>query len=575
MKRLIFISDRQWVSAQNRMEIEEILRKEHSELSLKHFIEGELTTDKLLDSLRKADQTDGLLFDSWYGQDLLSQGVYNANAYKIISRYTIQPIFALKDMGVEDSGMVGGYFPLFNQISKAISDANLSIIEGKQASSSPFVLVPASPVFNYAILQEQHLSVEACPPNSYFYAKPSSFWMKYRYPIGSATLCVFFLFTIMYIRLHTSGKIRRMQAKEIDLMHSYDRLFSNMPIAYLQCTLLADEQGKLNDYMIRNINPCFERFFYPKETVVERRASLWDVEPTRHNLFMEHFRRVIEFKQEASFQYFHKETGKTFAILIIAAETTGDVDVFCVDITAQKRMETELVSAKNKAEESNRLKSAFLANMSHEIRTPLNAIIGFSGILASTESEEEKKEYVGIIENNSTLLLQLINDILDLSKIEAGTLEFVYSEVDLNELMKRLEQTSQLKTRTEKVHITFEKHLPECHIYTERNRVLQVITNFISNALKFTSEGDIRFGYELWEKEYLRFYVTDTGCGIPEKELSNIFKRFIKLNSFVQGTGLGLSICETIIKNMNGQIGAESKVGEGSTFWFTIPFHQV
>lgn len=241
-------------------------------------------------------------------------------------------------------------------------------------------------------------------------------------------------------------------------------------------------------------------------------------------------------------------------------------------ITARKRMEQEMEEARNYAEESNRLKSAFLANMSHEIRTPLNAIVGFSGILAETEQEEEKKEYLSIIENNNALLLQLIGDILDLSKIEAGTLEFVYSDVDVNTLLHDIERAVRLKVDTEKVKVNFIEGMPECFIHTEKNRLTQVIHNFLNNAVKFTQEGNIDFGYRLMKEGLLYFYVTDTGCGIPEDKQEQVFGRFVKLNTFVQGTGLGLSICETIVQKLGGKIGVDSVEGKGSTFWFTIPY---
>lgn len=243
-----------------------------------------------------------------------------------------------------------------------------------------------------------------------------------------------------------------------------------------------------------------------------------------------------------------------------------------VVITTRKQMELALRDAKEHAEESNRLKSAFLANMSHEIRTPLNAIVGFSNILASTEAEEEKREYINIIENNNTLLLQLISDILDLSKIESGSMEFAYLEFDLNALMRGLEQTFCLRLTSSKVKIEFDEYLPECCIRSEKNRLTQVITNLLNNALKFTKEGTIRFGYHLLEKDSLYFYVSDTGCGIDADKKDAVFERFVKLNNFVQGTGLGLSICKTIVERMGGKIGVESEVGQGTTFWFTIPY---
>ena len=240
-------------------------------------------------------------------------------------------------------------------------------------------------------------------------------------------------------------------------------------------------------------------------------------------------------------------------------------------ITNRKKMEQELMTAKELAEESNRLKSAFLANMSHEIRTPLNAIVGFSGILASTEEEQEKQEYVSIIENNNTLLLQLISDILDLSKIEAGTLELNYSNIELNELMRELERGFLLRVKTDAVKLEFVEPAGPCMAYTEKNRLSQLMINLVTNAIKFTEKGSIRFGYEMRENE-LYFYVTDTGCGIPKDKQQNIFGRFVKLNSFAQGTGLGLSICKTLMDHMGGRIGVESEEGKGSTFWFTLPY---
>lgn len=240
-------------------------------------------------------------------------------------------------------------------------------------------------------------------------------------------------------------------------------------------------------------------------------------------------------------------------------------------ITTRKKMEMELTTARDRAEESNRLKSAFLANMSHEIRTPLNAIVGFSGILASTDEEEEKQEYVSIIENNNTLLLQLISDILDLSKIEAGTLEFQYSNIDLNKMLNELTSSLQLKIKSEKVQLTCHLAEKNCFIHTEKNRLSQLLINLISNAIKFTTEGYIRFGYELRGKE-IYFYVSDTGCGIPKDKQKSIFGRFVKLNSFEQGTGLGLSICQTLVEHMGGTIGVDSEEGKDSTFWFTLPY---
>lgn len=239
------------------------------------------------------------------------------------------------------------------------------------------------------------------------------------------------------------------------------------------------------------------------------------------------------------------------------------------DITSLKQTENELREAKEKAEESDRLKSAFLANMSHEIRTPLNAIVGFSELLASADDSLEQEEYVNIIKTNNELLLQLINDILDLAKIEANTLDFVHIDLDINQLLSDIEQASRIKAK-HGVQVVFEEKVPHCIIRTDKNRLSQVITNFINNAVKFTSEGSIRLGYRIREND-IYFYVSDTGTGIEKERINSVFERFVKLNNFEQGTGLGLSISQTIVHKLGGDIGVESGYGEGSTFWFTLP----
>ena len=243
------------------------------------------------------------------------------------------------------------------------------------------------------------------------------------------------------------------------------------------------------------------------------------------------------------------------------------------DITQLKETEKQLTLAKEKAENADLSKSTFLANMSHEIRTPLNAITGFAEVLASANTEEEKAQYQEIIKMNADLLLQLVNDILDMSKIEAGTLEFVYTKVDINLLLSDLRQLFQMRVNDagKNIRIIAEPSLPSCSIETDRNRVAQVLSNFTTNAIKFTQEGTISIGYEARDTE-LYFYVTDSGAGIPADKLPEVFGRFVKLNKDKKGTGLGLSISKTIVNKLEGQIGADSVEGKGSTFWFTIPY---
>ena len=252
----------------------------------------------------------------------------------------------------------------------------------------------------------------------------------------------------------------------------------------------------------------------------------------------------------------------------------GIIEMLCInyDITPLKETEQKLIIARDKAEELDRLKSAFLANMSHEIRTPLNAIVGFSSLLAETDSRNERQEYIKIVQENNELLLQLISDILDLSKIEAGTFNFVYTNVDVNETCAEIIKSMSMKV-SKGVELIFEEPFPECYIYTDKNRFTQVISNFINNALKFTQQGCITLGYEQVSHQKIKFYVRDTGMGIPEEKQKSVFERFVKLNTFVQGTGLGLSICKSIVSQMEGEIGVDSTEGVGSCFWFTHPYH--
>ena len=233
------------------------------------------------------------------------------------------------------------------------------------------------------------------------------------------------------------------------------------------------------------------------------------------------------------------------------------------------KVKRELIKAKEHAEEADRLKSAFLANMSHEIRTPLNAIVGFSSMLQEADNPEEKLQYVTIIEENNKRLLQLISDILDLSKIEAGTFDFTFEKVNAKRLCNELYQAMQMRTSPQ-VELRLSPDLPDLQLTSDKSRLYQVLSNFVVNALKFTSEGSITISYQIKGKE-AKFSVEDTGIGIEPEKQTAVFNRFVKLNNFIPGTGLGLSICQSIITQLGGKIGVDSEPGKGSCFWFTHP----
>lgn len=248
----------------------------------------------------------------------------------------------------------------------------------------------------------------------------------------------------------------------------------------------------------------------------------------------------------------------------------------CRDISEQwnaeqtnKKQQKELEAARIKAEESDRLKSAFLANMSHEIRTPLNAIVGFSKLVIDAECTNEKEQYAEIIERNSEILLNLFNDILDLSSLEADSLSFNIRPIKLIDICLQLEQQFCYKVKNG-TKLILDDVDTELYVSGEWNRIIQIISNLLSNAAKFTPKGEIHFGYR--EKEdFVEFYVKDSGIGIPAERVATIFQRFGKINDFVQGIGLGLTLCRMLVEKMGGRIWLRSQEGKGSRFYFTLP----
>lgn len=704
IKKLIFISDGKYVSAQNRLSVKEITEKHHPDLKVQYLTEGSLNTDMLLDSIQANTENIGILYYSWVQKVIYTGNNYlSANAYKTIGSFSTTPIFTLEDIGVDDGFLAGGYFYKSSDLKLKVSEVVTQILNGKEARKIPDQSCGKPyAILNYNTLQLGGISNSLYPDNAIYYHKPPGFLEKNKYLILCGIIACFIYFLILKVTFFK--KKQKTQIEELRFLSKYKNLINNMPIAYFQEKIIADEHGEWFDTEIVDINSTFKREFTEEENIIGKRNN----HDKKDKTYLEIYKSIVYKHETKTIKYHHKSTDKYYEIMLFPTTEKDVVDVFCIDntalhkaqqllettnhklslaleianitpwkwdlqektiqydvnnhrkedgssskneiliipekeyfikihsedlekvnhaylelvsgkvnklkeeyrvattksskeyewveiqaavdnrdengnpltligssliITERKKMETDMRTAKNRAEESNKLKSAFLANMSHEIRTPLNAIIEFSNILAITDDENEKKEYITIIDNNNTLLLQLIGDILDLSKIEAGTMEFVYTDVDLNALLNGIEQTSQLKITTD-VKLGFTEKLPHCYIHTDKHRLMQIITNMINNAIKFTQQGYINFGYHP-EGNNLYFFVEDSGCGIPKDQLESVFGRFVKLNNFIQGTGLGLSICETIIHKMEGEIGVKSKEGKGSTFWFTLPYASV
>lgn len=291
------------------------------------------------------------------------------------------------------------------------------------------------------------------------------------------------------------------------------------------------------------------------------------------------FRDKVNFKKlEASMKLLSEDEKKVIPCDVSVSGTYlnirgEDYMVLTVyDVTEQRNMQRLLAIEKEHSISADKLKSAFIANMSHEIRTPLNAIVGFSGLMVTAASEEERKMYADIIAENNERLLRLVNDIFDLSQIESGTATFKYSEFDVNDLLRELEGIFRMKLNGQSpVELVCEAQVQPIMMYSEQQRIIQVLTNLLHNAMKFTQTGEIRFGCRMEGEDKVYFFVSDTGVGIPQEEQDKIFSRFIKLDREMQGTGLGLTLSQTIIRNLNGDLGLDSEVNKGSTFWFILP----
>lgn len=391
---------------------------------------------------------------------------------------------------------------------------------------------------------------------------------------------------MVHIAIHSSGDeliwifgqdITRDVENEskIKELHSImNTVLDNIPV----CLFVKDIH---DDFRYIYWNKAFERYSH---IFRERAIGKTDFEVFPNRKDAERFRkddkRLLAIGKDCEFfETYEANNGELRTVKTLKTLVCGDNGRPCFlvgiswDMTDMKNTEQELIKARVKAEQSDKLKSAFLANMSHEIRTPLNAIIGFTRLIAESEDMDEREYYMNIVEDNSELLTQLINDILDLSKIEAGSLEFVYKPMNIRELCLKILEVHGSRMK-EGVKLIFDERSENLFLSADGNRLFQVVSNLIINASKFTTKGYIRFGYTL-VGEYVEFYVEDTGCGIPEDKVSTIFDRFTKLNTFVQGSGLGLAICKMLVEKMGGDISVQSEENEGSIFKFTIPYQEI
>lgn len=577
VKRIAFIYDDRYISRLSCMNLERVMRKDFPELQLSLLQTPALQTEHLLDTLSSYTEETGIIYYSWMVLKRDRQNAYLAdNVQKMMSIFSRPPVFTITDMNAELGGFAGGYYIPTSSIAAKLVKTSEEILEGTPARDiAPQPAGKPYAFLNYQYLLQHGISPERFPKNVVYFQQPDSFFVTYKIHILSSIVILVLLISVAFLRFRLFIQKQKQRDRELVAAKKTEELNQKYGLV-LKASRLCVWTWDLDNNRIYSDNEYtslpFQTGFQYSLTEDELYQLIYPEDRAK-------VRRTYEELKEGKTDIISLELRilspelhwiESYAIIGSCDEHFRPTTLVggSVLIDQRKQMEQE-VREKEKAEEANRLKSAFLANMSHEIRTPLNAIVGFSNLIAQTSESEETAEFCRIIETNNELLLQLINDILDLSKIEAGQMDFIYLEVDLNEVFRTLEQT--FKHRV-KEGVTLYCEVPKANyfIHSEKNRLTQVVNNFMTNACKFTFEGSIRMGYRPTH-EGIYVYVKDTGKGIAEEHIPHVFERFAKFDSFIQGTGLGLSICETIVQTLHGKIGVESEEGKGSTFWFTIP----
>ena len=489
-----------------------------------------------------------------------------------VGRFATVPTFSAVNKGFMcNRDILGGYFTTMEEQIAETSDYIIRLTNGQDVSQLPIKESLKKCVVDWLVLNRWDIPVSKVPKHIEILNMP--FYVKYQTEV---ILCFSLLFVFIIIIIGCLIFLYRREAKrkhkaQLDLWEEKEFLS------------LALGGGNIFGWRYNRERNEFtiEKEFFDSIGLPYRKISWEEMTQMTHpddlnqseSIFLNVLNQV-EKRSDLRTRINFYGTGYIwyeFRFLNVSGilEDGSSVIGLLMNIQEYKSKEEELTTAKDLALKAE-LKQSFLANMSHEIRTPLNAIVGFSGLLVDTEDMEERCEYIKIVQENNDLLLQLISDILDLSKIEAGTFEFTYGETDVNILCEDIVRSSQIKV-PQGVELVFDPHPSDCTVISDRNRLHQVISNFVNNALKFTSSGSIHVGYEKKE-EGVEFYVSDTGIGISKEQLTHIFERFVKLNSFIHGTGLGLSICKSIVEQLGGVIGVDSEEGKGSRFWFTIPY---
>lgn len=509
----------------------------------------------IMDQIAKLPRETVILLGSWRVDS--NDGYYLGNAtYTMRTANPLIPTFTPTSTGL-GHWAIGGLVPMYRSIGKDLAKQTVDFLNKKVSLKEMQPTdMPNQYVFDSKKIKEFKISKSDLPPGYVLINTDVNFFQQYKYEIllGSSSILLSFLILVLLFFIRSN----RMKDKLLDLQNDNTLILNNIDasIRFINpdYTIKWENELKMKCSPVNGPQNCClvkdgKRPYCPNCAIIDAIEGGKKIEQTRicdNDKYVQIFANPVYDNQQKLLGIIYKKE----------------------DITRQKENELELCKAKEKAEESDRLKSAFLANMSHEIRTPLNAIVGFSSLIETAESNEERNEFIRIINTNNELLLQLVNDMLDIARIEANSIAFSDTEIDLNALLSEVEQIYRQKAG-DKLAIQLTEKTAHCVIRSDRNRLMQVISNLMNNAVKFTEQGSVRFGYRHQDDKFV-FYVSDTGCGIPAEQEKEIFNRFVKLNSFTQGVGLGLPICEMIIHKMGGKMGVKSEAGTGSTFWFAL-----
>lgn len=580
LNKVAFIHDQRYAGVRNRDAVREAVEKYFPKIQFESLSTETLTTEQLLDVLSSLDDRTGLIYNSWYRMKEEDDNNYlSDNVQKMTNSFSVPPVYIIQDFPMESGNFAGGYYISSESYQDAVENVLYEVLNGKDAQDiPPPQLNTAKTYLNYQHLLQHNISPNLYPENAIYFQAPPSFFEKYKVHIISTAIILVLLIMILVLRVRFIVQKQKLKTalKAQELSNKYQLVLKASRMLTwtwdLRTQILECNNVYLTERLVwdKDINDSFN-------VTVEEAYSC--VHPDEVDKFKEDIQKLINGEIEAideEIRFLSNKGDGSYVWIevfaVVGARDPHGTPVFLtggiVLINQRKKLEQEL-REKEKTEEANRLKSAFIANMSHEIRTPLNAIVGFSSLIVQMSPSEETQEFCDLIEMNNELLLQLVNDILDLSTMEADQMEFNYTEFNVSTLFYNLEQTFKLRPN-EGVTLCYEVPEHSFVIYSERNRITQVITNFLTNACKFTSKGFIHIGYKPVE-DGLYFYVKDTGKGISAEDVPHVFERFSKCDSFTQGTGLGLSISQMIIEHLHGKIGVESELGKGSTFWFTIP----